>query len=148
MTDDGIGMTPEQLSHAFDRFWQSSRTDRQGAGLGLAIAKGIIDAHGGRIWAESTPGREAPSTSRCRSRARKQHLRKRRPDQKATTPSTMNPLNFPPLRMSVVGKSLYFWFTYSPFIRTFGVRNQPPPTLKRSMLTLFAIPRSSPLAVL
>lgn len=56
VVDRGNGMTPEQLSHAFDRFWQSSRTDRQGAGLGLAIAKGIIDAHGGRIWAESRPG--------------------------------------------------------------------------------------------
>ena len=55
--DKGIGMTPEQLSHAFDRFWQSSRTDRQGAGLGLAITKGIIDAHGGRIWAESSPAK-------------------------------------------------------------------------------------------
>jgi PAS domain S-box-containing protein len=56
VSDTGQGMTPEQLSHAFDRFWQSSRTDRQGAGLGLAITKGIIEAHGGRIWAESSPG--------------------------------------------------------------------------------------------
>lgn len=56
VSDRGQGMTPDQLSHAFDRFWQSSRTDRQGAGLGLAIAKGIIEAHGGRIWAESAPG--------------------------------------------------------------------------------------------
>jgi PAS domain S-box-containing protein len=56
ISDSGIGMTSEQLAHAFDRFWQSSRTDRQGAGLGLAITKGIIDAHGGRIWAESAPG--------------------------------------------------------------------------------------------
>jgi len=56
VSDKGQGMSPEQLSHAFDRFWQSSRTDRQGAGLGLAITKGIVDAHGGRIWAESVPG--------------------------------------------------------------------------------------------
>jgi PAS domain S-box-containing protein len=56
VSDRGQGMTPEQLSHAFDRFWQSSRTDRQGAGLGLAISKGIVEAHGGRIWAESSPG--------------------------------------------------------------------------------------------
>lgn len=56
VSDTGQGMTPEQLSHAFDRFWQSSRTDRQGAGLGLAITKGIVEAHGGRIWAESSPG--------------------------------------------------------------------------------------------
>ena len=55
VTDRGQGMTAEQLTNAFDRFWQSSRTDRQGAGLGLAIAKGIIAAHGGRIWVESVP---------------------------------------------------------------------------------------------
>lgn len=56
VSDSGQGMSAEQLSHAFDRFWQSSRTDRQGAGLGLAITKGIVEAHGGRIWAESAPG--------------------------------------------------------------------------------------------
>lgn len=56
VSDSGNGMTSEQLAHAFDRFWQSSRTDRQGAGLGLAITKGIVEAHGGRIWAESSPG--------------------------------------------------------------------------------------------
>jgi len=56
VTDKGQGMTGEQLTHAFDRFWQSNRTDRQGAGLGLAITKGIVNAHGGRIWAESAPG--------------------------------------------------------------------------------------------
>jgi PAS domain S-box-containing protein len=56
VSDTGSGMTSEQLGHAFDRFWQSSRTDRQGAGLGLAITKGIVEAHGGRIWAESSAG--------------------------------------------------------------------------------------------
>jgi PAS domain S-box-containing protein len=56
VSDKGQGMNAEQLAHAFDRFWQSSRTDRQGAGLGLAITKGIVDAHGGRIWAESALG--------------------------------------------------------------------------------------------
>ena len=56
VTDRGMGMNAEQLLHAFDRFWQSSRTDRQGAGLGLAITKGIVEAHNGRIWAESQPG--------------------------------------------------------------------------------------------
>lgn len=54
--DQGPGMTSNQLSHAFDRFWQSRRTDREGAGLGLAITRGIIEAHGGRIWAESGIG--------------------------------------------------------------------------------------------
>jgi PAS domain S-box-containing protein len=56
VSDRGQGMTDDQLAHAFDRFWQSSRTDRQGAGLGLAITKGIVEAHHGRVWAESTPG--------------------------------------------------------------------------------------------
>jgi PAS domain S-box-containing protein len=53
--DNGKGITADQLPRVFDRYWQSSRTDRQGAGLGLAIAKGIIETHGGRIWVESKP---------------------------------------------------------------------------------------------
>jgi signal transduction histidine kinase len=56
VVDNGKGIATEQLPRVFDRYWQSSRTDRQGAGLGLAIAKGIIEAHGGRIWIESRPG--------------------------------------------------------------------------------------------
>jgi signal transduction histidine kinase len=56
VTDNGNGIAAEQLPRVFDRYWQSSRTDRQGAGLGLAIAKGIVEAHGGRIWIESKPG--------------------------------------------------------------------------------------------
>ena len=54
--DRGKGIATDQLPRVFDRYWQSSRTDRQGAGLGLAIAKGIVEAHGGRIWLESKPG--------------------------------------------------------------------------------------------
>jgi len=54
--DSGKGIAAEHLPRVFDRYWQSSRTDRQGAGLGLAIAKGIVEAHGGRIWIESKPG--------------------------------------------------------------------------------------------
>jgi len=54
--DQGKGITADQLPRVFDRYWQSSRTDRQGAGLGLAIAKGIVETHGGKIWIESTPG--------------------------------------------------------------------------------------------
>ena len=56
VSDRGPGMDENQLSHAFDRFWQSRRTDRAGAGLGLAITRGIVEAHGGRIWAESKVG--------------------------------------------------------------------------------------------
>jgi PAS domain S-box-containing protein len=54
--DSGIGIAVEDLPFVFDRFWQSRRTNRSGAGLGLAIARGIVLGHGGRIWIESTPG--------------------------------------------------------------------------------------------
>lgn len=53
--DEGPGIPAENIERIFDRFWQASRTAREGAGLGLAIALGIVDAHGGRIWAESEP---------------------------------------------------------------------------------------------
>jgi len=56
VADDGAGIAPEALCHVFDRFWQSSRGDRRGAGLGLSIVKAIVEAHGGRVWAESQPG--------------------------------------------------------------------------------------------
>jgi signal transduction histidine kinase/DNA-binding response OmpR family regulator len=59
ITDTGPGITADQLPHVFGRFWQGQRSDRRGIGLGLAIAKGIIDAHGGRIWVESRAGEGA-----------------------------------------------------------------------------------------
>lgn len=55
--DTGAGIAPEHLAHIFDRFWQAKRASRASAGLGLAIAKSIVEAHGGRIWVESTVGR-------------------------------------------------------------------------------------------
>jgi signal transduction histidine kinase len=56
VADTGCGIASEDLPRVFDRFWQATRAGRQGAGLGLAITKGIVGAHGGRVWAESTVG--------------------------------------------------------------------------------------------
>jgi len=56
VTDSGPGIAPAQLPHVFDRYWQAPETARLGHGLGLAIAKGIVDAHNGRIWVDSVLG--------------------------------------------------------------------------------------------
>lgn len=57
VSDTGPGIPAAQLPQVFGRFWQADVTDRRGIGLGLAIAKGIVEAHGGRIWVESEVGR-------------------------------------------------------------------------------------------
>jgi signal transduction histidine kinase len=56
VTDTGPGIAPDALPHVFGHFWQGNRADRRGIGLGLTIAKGIVEAHGGRIWVESQLG--------------------------------------------------------------------------------------------
>jgi PAS domain S-box-containing protein len=56
VADTGTGMTRDQLARVFEPFWQASgRAGHLGAGLGLPITKGIVEAHGGHIWADSTP---------------------------------------------------------------------------------------------
>lgn len=57
VADTGTGIPPEHLQHLFDRFWQLERTSGVGAGLGLAIARGIVESHGGRIKVRSIVGR-------------------------------------------------------------------------------------------
>ena len=54
--DTGPGIAEEALPHVFDRYWQASHARRSGAGLGLYIVKGIVEAHGGRVWVESRLG--------------------------------------------------------------------------------------------
>ncbi len=57
--DQGCGISPENLDVIFERFHQADASDSRsigGAGLGLAICRGIIQQHGGRIWARSSPG--------------------------------------------------------------------------------------------
>jgi len=53
--DSGRGIRAEDMPHLFDRFWQRDPHGASGVGLGLAICKGIVEAHGGCIWAESGP---------------------------------------------------------------------------------------------
>ena len=53
--DDGPGIDPGVVSHVFERFWQApNSTSRGGSGLGLYIAKGLVEAHGGRLWVART----------------------------------------------------------------------------------------------
>jgi signal transduction histidine kinase len=61
VTDQGKGIPTPDLPHIFERFWKGSERNGHGAGLGLTIAKGIVEAHEGKIW-ESENGRG----SKCR----------------------------------------------------------------------------------
>jgi signal transduction histidine kinase len=56
VADTGCGISADLLDTVFTRYYQANAGDRRGLGLGLFIAKSIVDGHGGRIWVESTPG--------------------------------------------------------------------------------------------
>lgn len=59
VSDEGIGIPPELQQKVFDRFYQVNSPAvgrKEGTGLGLSICRGIVQAHGGRIWLESEPG--------------------------------------------------------------------------------------------
>jgi signal transduction histidine kinase len=55
--DTGPGITKEEQAHLFTPFWRARRHSHDGAGLGLSIAKGLVEGHGGKIWVESDVGR-------------------------------------------------------------------------------------------
>ncbi|WP_426756432.1 PAS domain-containing sensor histidine kinase [Myxococcus sp. Y35] len=60
VTDRGAGLTPEDAAHVFDKYYRTRKSgvmDAKGLGLGLYISRLIIEAHGGRIWVESEPGK-------------------------------------------------------------------------------------------
>lgn len=57
VSDTGSGISTEILEKVFERYFQAEDGDRRGLGLGLFISKSIIEAHGGKIWATSTPGK-------------------------------------------------------------------------------------------
>ncbi|MFZ5918862.1 MAG: ATP-binding protein [Chloroflexota bacterium] len=73
VTDNGPGITPEDLPHVFERFYRGDRSRARqsgGSGLGLAISRKLIEAHGGRMWVESSPGRGARFVFRLPTTAR------------------------------------------------------------------------------
>lgn len=57
--DSGPGIASDKLTLIFDRFWQAQATKKLGAGLGLFIAKSVVEAHNGKIWVESEEGKGA-----------------------------------------------------------------------------------------
>ena len=98
VTDTGCGIPPGQLSQVFGRFWQADPADRRGIGLGLAISKAIVEAHGGRIWVESRVGEGTTfhftlSASEPSAAPAAMRTRHHRPD----FPLPASPLHPPPL---------------------------------------------------
>ena len=57
VADTGIGIPPEHQPRLFERFYRAAKMSYGGLGLGLYITRDIVERHGGRIWADSTPGK-------------------------------------------------------------------------------------------
>lgn len=68
--DRGVGISADDVPHVFDRFYRASNTGAtDGSGLGLYVTKMLVEAHGGRIWVESEPGRGSTFTFTVPTRA-------------------------------------------------------------------------------
>jgi len=68
VTDSGEGLAPDDLERVFERFYRADRSrsrDQGGSGIGLAIARALVEAHGGQLWAES-PGKGKGARFVCR----------------------------------------------------------------------------------
>ena len=69
VSDTGPGIDEDDLPKLFEPYWRGSRTGREGTGLGLYIAKGLVEAHGGRIFVKSKPGAGTTFTFTLRRQA-------------------------------------------------------------------------------
>ena len=80
VADTGIGIPPDKIEGLFTEFKQTDATvasEYGGTGLGLSISKKFVEMHGGRIWAESEPGRGSVFTFEVPLRAKSDHERAR-----------------------------------------------------------------------
>lgn len=87
VSDSGPGIPANQLPHLFDRFWHSDNTRRHGVGLGLTIAKGIAEAHGGSIQVASQPVTGPSSPWLCPNKSHRKVLHPGRHSENAPSSS-------------------------------------------------------------